>query len=349
MNKIIALLLPLSLLVASCSHEPAVWRIEFESNGGTPVASIKVNDGEKASQPADPTKDGASFDGWYVDSALTTEFDWDEPVTASWKLYAGWDSEADIPDDGSSSSSSEEDTSFTVYFRDASWWNKAEAATSISFNGEEGLGERMEHLRFCPTENTSVGYNYWSYEIEDVSQIETITFHRVNGDASQYWGAATVEIDFDSKGTNNLYDIKDTTETWSESGDFVSGTWAVYDPNDVGNPDAEAPEQEGAGAYIVGTGSFVDGQAWEESSGIELSVNPSNDQEYMALDVSLAVGDKLQIKNGETYCGYSGIEATCPLKGTNFEADADGNIVVKTAGAYDFYYKVPSNTLWISL
>ena len=99
MNKIFALLLPLSLLGASCSDEPAVWRIEFETNGGSPVASIKVSDGEKAAKPSDPTKEGAIFDCWYVDSALTTEFDWDEPVTASWKLYAGWESEVDAPDD----------------------------------------------------------------------------------------------------------------------------------------------------------------------------------------------------------------------------------------------------------
>lgn len=348
MNKIFALLLPLSLLGASCSDEPAVWRIEFETNGGTPVASIKVSDGEKAAKPSDPTKEGAIFDCWYVDSALTTEFDWDEPVTASWKLYAGWESEVDAPDD-TSSSSTEEDGPFTIYFRDAAWWNTAEAATSISFNGEEGLGERMEHLRFCPTENTSIGYNYWSFEIEDPAQIETITFHRVNGDGSQYWGAATVEIDFSEKGGNNLYDIKETTEAWSNQGNFVSGVWGVYDPDDVGNPDAESPEQEGAGAYIVGEGSFVDGEEWKESSGIEFSVNPSNAQEYMALDVSLAPGDKLQIKNGQTYCGYSGIEAGCDLKGTHFESDDDGNILVKTAGIYDFYYKVPSNTLWISL
>ena len=206
----------------------------------------------------------------------------------------------------------------------------------------------MEHLRFCPTENTVVGYNYWSYVIDDVEQVETVTFHRVNGDATEDWGAATLAIDLSERGENNLYDISASPVAWKSDGEYATGAWGVYDPEDVGNPDAEEPETERSGAYLVGEGSFVDGEAWSEQADLELSINPSNELEYMILDVELSPRDKLKIKNGDTYCGYAGIEAGCPLKGVELLSDEDDNIVVDAAGSYDFYYKTQSNTLWIA-
>ena len=42
------------------------YTISFDSNGGTPVKSITLNYGEKVSEPVVPTKEGHSFDGWYL-------------------------------------------------------------------------------------------------------------------------------------------------------------------------------------------------------------------------------------------------------------------------------------------
>ncbi len=42
------------------------YTISFDSKGGTPVKSITLNYGEKVSEPATPTKEGHSFDGWYL-------------------------------------------------------------------------------------------------------------------------------------------------------------------------------------------------------------------------------------------------------------------------------------------
>ena len=335
MNKIIALLLPLSLLGASCSHEPAVWRIEFESNGGTPVASIKVNDGEKASQPADPTKDGASFDGWYVDSALTTEFDWDEPVTASWKLYAGWDSEADIPDDGSSSSSSsEEDTSFTVYFRDASWWSASDALTYAKLGNDEesDYGAAMEKVRFCNDQYQGVGYNYWKIDIPDVNVAETITFFRVGQDngITAYWNAYTVTVDLAERGESNLYDIKASTESWGQA---VSGTWGTYDPNDKGNEDApEPPAELDYGNYLAG--SFNN---WAPTKGYKFA---EDNGVYTLSNIKLNIGDEFKIHDtrgdGNTWLGYDKLSAECALKGKELVGVGDGNIIVEAIGTYSF-------------
>lgn len=70
------------------------YTVTFESNGGSTVASQTVAEGQTAAQPADPTRDGYRFLGWYSDSALTTVYDFETAVTSDITLYAGWTSKS---------------------------------------------------------------------------------------------------------------------------------------------------------------------------------------------------------------------------------------------------------------
>lgn len=67
-----------------------VYTVTFNSNGGSAVASQTVTDGETATEPDDPTKDGSTFAGWYSDEELTTEFNFATPITQNTTLYAKW-------------------------------------------------------------------------------------------------------------------------------------------------------------------------------------------------------------------------------------------------------------------
>lgn len=78
------------------------WRVTFESNGGTSVVSQIVVDGETVSKPADPTKSGYTFKGWYLDGE---KYSFDTPGTASITLTAEWSKKSN-----SSSSSSRQYT-----------------------------------------------------------------------------------------------------------------------------------------------------------------------------------------------------------------------------------------------
>lgn len=69
------------------------YTVTFESNGGSAVASQTVAENQVAVKPADPTRAGYVFGGWYLDSACTVAYDFATPVTGNLTLYAKWNSQ----------------------------------------------------------------------------------------------------------------------------------------------------------------------------------------------------------------------------------------------------------------
>lgn len=65
--------------------------VQFDTNGGSKVASRKVTKKTVLTAPAAPTKDGFVFTGWYTDKECTTEYDFSQKVTKGFTLYAGWE------------------------------------------------------------------------------------------------------------------------------------------------------------------------------------------------------------------------------------------------------------------
>jgi uncharacterized repeat protein (TIGR02543 family) len=77
-------------LYAKWNAVPGNYTVTFNSNGGSAVAAQSVVSGATAAKPADPTKDGFSFGGWYTDAACTAAYNFATPVTANLTLYAKW-------------------------------------------------------------------------------------------------------------------------------------------------------------------------------------------------------------------------------------------------------------------
>ena len=84
--------------------------VSFDSNGGTPVETQTVEYNTPVSKPEDPTRDGFTFDGWYLDYGLERPWDFDRKVTSSLTLYAKWTE--DTSDDSHSASSSSGSSSY---------------------------------------------------------------------------------------------------------------------------------------------------------------------------------------------------------------------------------------------
>lgn len=66
------------------------YTVTYESNGGRTVPSQAVKYNETANKPADPTKSGYTFAGWYTEEKLTNKYDFATPVTGNITLYAKW-------------------------------------------------------------------------------------------------------------------------------------------------------------------------------------------------------------------------------------------------------------------
>lgn len=301
------------------------FTIFFHSNGGTEIEPQTVYEGDLAVEPEDPVLAGYTFDAWYEDKALTKLFDFTMPIHSDWHLYAGYIEEgAEV----------EEPEPFTLYFRDASWWN-ADGAIAYAKLGDEGedYGAAMEEIRFCNDEYQGVGYNYYKVDIPDVNATPTLTIYRMGLTEGllSYWGAYTATIDLTERGEHNLYDIKDTEATWDGA---VEGVWADYDPNDLGNVDAPEPPINTDDVYLKG--SF---NGWAEDDSYKLVGDPEVKGVYSISDVYMPEGSTFKVHDltNSIWAGYSVISAQSPVK-DELKSDADGNAVTLMEGTYDITY-----------
>lgn len=79
----------------SGAQAPKVLKVTvtFDSNQGTAVDSQLVAVGGKVAKPADPTREGYIFSGWFTDQDCATAYDFDAAVDGTepeLTLYAGW-------------------------------------------------------------------------------------------------------------------------------------------------------------------------------------------------------------------------------------------------------------------
>ena len=75
-------------------EKKATYTVTFNSNGGSAVKAQSVSSGARASKPANPTKAGYAFKGWYSDKSLTKAYDFTSAVKSNLTLHAKWTAES---------------------------------------------------------------------------------------------------------------------------------------------------------------------------------------------------------------------------------------------------------------
>lgn len=88
--RILMLLDELAGVVAEL-EESMLYKVEFDSDGGSSVPTQYIKDGDKVVEPEDPTKEGYTFVEWVVGE---TAYDFDTPVESHLMLKATWEEEA---------------------------------------------------------------------------------------------------------------------------------------------------------------------------------------------------------------------------------------------------------------
>lgn len=67
------------------------YKVSFNVDGGSAVSEQTINYNNKATKPADPTKTGYTFAGWFTSNTFATEFDFaNTAITADTTVYAKW-------------------------------------------------------------------------------------------------------------------------------------------------------------------------------------------------------------------------------------------------------------------
>lgn len=99
MKKIILvfILILSSIVLVSCKKDEIIIEddgivVNFETNGGTKIDSITLEDAALIDAPMFPKKDNFIFRGWYEDSEFTNQFDFENDyITGKTTLYAKFD------------------------------------------------------------------------------------------------------------------------------------------------------------------------------------------------------------------------------------------------------------------
>lgn len=87
-----------------CAHwapiepEPATYTVSFNTGGGSAVPAQVVEDGDSATRPANPTRDGYTFVDWHLGSLAGTVYNFATPVSANITLFAEWEQDEPQPD-----------------------------------------------------------------------------------------------------------------------------------------------------------------------------------------------------------------------------------------------------------
>ena len=75
-------------LIGGEASVPATYTVIFNSDGGSVVTAQTVEEGKTANEPANPTKEGYTFKGWYLGE---TEYDFETPISGDITLKAQWE------------------------------------------------------------------------------------------------------------------------------------------------------------------------------------------------------------------------------------------------------------------
>lgn len=83
--------------LSSCNNKQNVrketmyYDVHFNTNGGSEIASIKVEEGKTIQKPSAPQKLGYYFVGWYYDFECTILYNFDTKMNRNMTLYAAWE------------------------------------------------------------------------------------------------------------------------------------------------------------------------------------------------------------------------------------------------------------------
>jgi hypothetical protein len=104
-----ALVATIGLLVSGCPQavgdepdiiEPLRYTISFDSHGGSAVEPVTADESTPVAKPADPERDGLTFQGWFDAEVKGSLYSWPHTLSASVTMHAQWAATTTVMDVG---------------------------------------------------------------------------------------------------------------------------------------------------------------------------------------------------------------------------------------------------------
>ncbi|MBQ9145250.1 MAG: starch-binding protein, partial [Clostridia bacterium] len=354
----LVLVIVLSVALAACVEtEDPVWSVSFDLNydGATEIAPLEVKSAAEIVLPADPTRVGFTFEGWFTDEALTTPFVLEGlELSADITLYAKWEEEvppvctehADANVDGKCDNCG---AAVGIDEPDCTEHVDADADGKCDKCGETVAPPApvLESISVVYIgANLQVGGSLNASDVvvkaiySDNSQ-KTVTDFTLGAIDTATVGTKTVEVTYQGKSATFTVVVEEAYVPCEHEDLDMDGLCDLCGET-VGNPQPVA-------TYVL---KGVDGD-WSEGLGLYLNTSASNGAvEYMIQGVEIGAGVSVKIHNtsmgDEGWYGYSIVKSGVSV---SIGTDSDGNIVFNQAGAYDFYLDVTDAAnpqLWIA-
>ena len=191
--------------------EKGYW-ITFDANGGSYTAPVFYANGTVAAAPAEPSKPGFKFAGWYLDEALETKAIFDN-IKANTTVYAKWNAAS---------------AKYTVIH----WWENANDDDYSYHESEELYGNAGEMTSAAAKTYNVEGTNILGKKVTSnkVFTAETITQKTIAGDGSTivnvYYKRATYTLTFRVQSFGWSETLKTVTKKWEQN--INASDWYSY-------------------------------------------------------------------------------------------------------------------------
>lgn len=191
--------------------EKGYW-ITFDANGGSYTAPVFYANGTAAAEPAEPSKPGFKFAGWYLDEALETKAIFDN-IKANTTVYAKWNAAS---------------AKYTVIH----WWENANDDDYSYHESEELYGNAGEMTSAAAKTYNVEGTNILGKKVTSnkVFTAETITQKTIAGDGSTivnvYYKRATYTLTFRVQFFGWSETLKTVTKKWEQN--INASDWYSY-------------------------------------------------------------------------------------------------------------------------
>lgn len=134
------------------SEATETYTVTFECNGGSNVSAQNIRKNGLLVKPADPTKQGYLFAGWYRNENLTTAWNFSaHTVTANSVLYAKWD-KTQIEENTAAVN-----TTYRTAIQNIGW---QELKKDGELSGTTGKSWRLEAIEIATNSSANVGVQY---------------------------------------------------------------------------------------------------------------------------------------------------------------------------------------------